>query len=192
MPIEAKSGTIVAVCRSGVKDYPKYPQAEVYVGWRGIDKDAHAGYAKRRFTKPRIFFKPNNREVSIVADEVRQAINQDLGLNIQPGGFNENLLISGLGDLGDIKGGSLMVFESGVELLITEQNSPCEKLEQFHQAKMIKATTEVDESEVRNKRGLVAVVFQMGQLRPGERFSLVEDWKYPTLDKPEPMLVPFE
>jgi MOSC domain-containing protein YiiM len=111
--------------------------------------------------------------VSLLADEVRREINGLLGLDLQPGDFNENILIAGLGDLGDLARGDVLLFSSGVVLCISEQNPPCAQLEAHGGAGLIKATSRRDEGgAIRNKRGIVATVVQTGRLSQGDTCSL--------------------
>lgn len=174
-----QEGIVIAVCKSPVREYPKFPQKRVYIGDHGVDGDAHAGIYRRSYSKP-LFFKPNDREISIVSDEVRQDINKALGLNIEPGGFNENILVSGVGELGDIPDHYRISFSSGVEMVITEQNLGCYKLNDFHRTTfMVKATMkEVEPQKFQNRRGLVTIVTQTGYLSPGDTF-LIHNRKHP-------------
>jgi hypothetical protein len=172
-----REGIIVAVCKSSERAYPKFPQERVYVSDRGIDGDAHATRFRRSFRNP-LFFKPNDREISIVSDEVRQELNEKFGLGMEPGHFNENLLISGIGDLSNYMGGERITFQSGVELVVVEQNKPCAKLSFFNR-KDLKDEL-INDDETVNRRGLVAIVTQTGYLSPGDTF-LIHNRKYPRI-----------
>lgn len=179
--MQEKEGVVVAVCKSAVRAYPKFPQDSAYICDLGIDGDAHAGIYRRSYSNP-LVFKPNDREISIVADEVRLDINKTLNLDIQPGGFNENILVSGVGELGDIPDHYRMSFSSGVELVITEQNNGCYKLNEFHMTtSLVKATMkEIEPSKFQNRRGLVAIVTKTGYLSPGDTFIL-HNRKFPII-----------
>lgn len=160
-------GEVVAVCLSDRKDFPKYPQPSVEVYTHGIRGDAHSGPRRPSHKNPKEE-KDNDRTVSLVADEVRQQVNTDLGLDIQPGGFNENILVKGLDDLGQLKGGDRLIFSTGVVLRITEQNGPCTILEAYHAgAPLITATAGKNELGEWNKRGVVATIVLTGELSPG-------------------------
>jgi MOSC domain-containing protein YiiM len=77
---------IVAVCRSERRNEPKsnVGQAELRVGW-GLVGDSHAG-------PPR----PGRWEISLLAWESVERLNQTLGLAAIPGSFAENLTTRGL------------------------------------------------------------------------------------------------
>lgn len=171
-----REGRIVAVCVGATKEFPKMPQEFVKVWEHGILGDAHSGELKPKYKHPEILI-PNDRAVSIVAEEVRNELNDALGLNIQSGGFNENILIDGLGDLSDFKGGERIVFSSGVILKVTEQNYACKKLAKFHgNNNLIAATVKKEDGNLVNKRGLIATVVKTGQLKPGDKVWL--DFQY--------------
>lgn len=124
---EINEGTVVAVCMSPVHGYPTYPQEKVTIGMQGIEGDVHSGAMRESFTKPGTQ-KPNDRPISIVAQEVMDDVNKSLGLHMQPGDFNEQVLVSGLGDLGDTPIGARVVFDSGVRLEVVDRAYPCEVL----------------------------------------------------------------
>lgn len=166
MSTEVRVGKVEAVATSPNHGFPTYPQEKVTVGSLGIEGDAHSGAMRESFTKPGTF-KANDRPISIVADEVRQEMNDTLGLNMQPGDFNEQVLVSGLGDMGDVPMGSHVVFETGVRLEVVDRAYPCTKLEAHNGAGLIQALVEKREGEIYTRRGLLARVLQEGDLQPG-------------------------
>ena len=164
---DAQTGRVVAVCVGATKAFPKVPQGRVVVGPYGIVDDAHA--VPQRSKTSADAFVSSDRAISIVGDEVRQEVNGLLGLDLQPGDFNENVLVAGLGDLGDLTPGDRLVFSGGVELQITSQNPPCEVFEEYGGTGLIKATSFKDENGViHNKHGVLALVARTGEIRPGD------------------------
>ena len=119
------TGTVVAVCSKAERGVPKIPQAVVTVGEFGIEGDFHSGLMRTRSSGEVL---PNNRHISIVAKEVFDDLNRELGTEIPEGGFGENILVEGMGNLSELKEGDMMRFSSGVELEITGQNDPCKNL----------------------------------------------------------------
>lgn len=167
-----KIGRIIAVCLSDDKAYPKFPQEKVVIGPFGIVGDAHSGEFRQSY-RDRNKLTANDRAISIVADEVRQELSQVLGVEIQPGWFNENILVSGVGDLSDLQSGDLFRFSSQVVLRVTGQNTPCEKLESFlGREGIIKALVQKQKRRILNKRGVIADVVQQGELSPSESFEI--------------------
>jgi MOSC domain-containing protein YiiM len=126
---------------------------------------------RESFTKPGTL-KPNDRPISIVADEVRQAVNETLGLNVQPGHFNEQVLVSGLGDLGDVAIGDQVHFWTGVQLEVTDKAYPCTKLEAHNGLGLIKKLVERREEGVYTRTGILAKVLQTGELQPGAGIAI--------------------
>ena len=107
---------------------------------------------------------PNSRHISIVAKEVFDDLNRELGTDIPDGGFGENILVQGMGDLSDVEDGALLRFSSGVELEVTGQNDPCKNLMVYHNQIPKRAY---------GRRGVLAIVKTTGRLKPGETVSVV-------------------
>jgi len=148
---------VVAVCLSPRSGVPKYPQPRVRVGPLGIEGDYHA---RPHLVHPKPdTARPNHRQVTIVAQEVYEALREELGIDVPPGGFAENVLVQGLGDLSDLGPGQRLRFPSGVLLEVTGQNTPCRNLARYHP---------LVPRLVYGRRGVVAVVVQTGTLAPGD------------------------
>lgn len=172
MNIESKAGKVVAVCMSPEHGYPTFPQKMVAIGLLGIDGDAHSGELRESFTKPGTF-KHNDRPISIISEEVRVWANEKLGLNMKHGDFNEQIVVKGLGDLGDIKIGSQIIFSDGVILEVVDIATPCKKLENHNGVGLIKALVEKREEGIYSKRGILCRVLRTGNLKPGEEVKVV-------------------
>ena len=155
-----KKGKIVAVCMKAERGVPKIPQPQVTVGEYGIEGDFHAGPMRTR-TDGEIL--PNTRHVTLVAKEVLDDLNRELGTDIPPDGFGENILVEGMGDLADLKEGDLIRFSSGVVLEVTGQNDPCKNLMVYNDLVPKKAY---------GRRGVLTIVKKTGKLRPGDVVSL--------------------
>jgi MOSC domain-containing protein YiiM len=149
------------VCLRNEGGVPKYPQPVVVVGQYGIEGDWHAGPMRTRSNGEVV---PNTRHISLVAKEVFDDLNRELGTDIPQGGFGENILVQGMGDLSDIGEGDLLRFSSGVELAVTGQNDPCRNLMVYH--KQIP-------KQSYGRRGVLAVVKTTGRLKPGDTVSVV-------------------
>lgn len=98
------------------------------------------------------------------------------GIDIQPGDFNEQVLVSGMGDLSDVKIGARVVFDSGVELEVVEPAFPCARLETHNKAPgMIRAlTVPQEEGKTLSRRGLLTRVLQVGDLEPGMELNIIQ------------------
>jgi MOSC domain-containing protein YiiM len=154
-------GTVVAVCLRKEGGVPKYPQSEVVVGEYGIEGDWHSGPMRTRSNGEVL---PNTRHVTLVAKEVFDDLNRELGTDIPHGGFGENILVEGMGDLGTIAEGDMLRFSSGVELEVTGQNDPCKNLMVYHNQVPKKAY---------GRRGVLTVVKKTGRIRPGDTLEVL-------------------
>jgi MOSC domain-containing protein YiiM len=154
-------GTVVAVCLRKEGGVPKFPQSEVVVGEYGIEGDWHSGPMRTRSNGEVL---PNTRHVTLVAKEVFDDLNRELGTDIPHGGFGENILVEGMGDLGTIAGGDVLRFSSGVELEVTGQNDPCKNLMVYHNQVPKKAY---------GRRGVLTVVKTTGRIRPGDTLEVL-------------------
>jgi MOSC domain-containing protein YiiM len=155
------TGTVVAVCLRKEGGVPKYPQHEVIVGEYGIEGDWHSGPMRTRSNGEVV---PNTRHVSLVAKEVFDDLNRELGTDIPHGGFGENILVEGMGDLGSIAEGDVLRFSSGVELEVTAQNDPCKNLMVYH--------NQIPKLSY-GRRGLLAVVRATGRVKAGDTVSVL-------------------
>lgn len=166
-----KIGSVHAVLKSPNHGYPTYSQDAVEIKSDGIDGDAHSGPLRKSYRNPGTL-KPNDRPISIVAKEVIDEMWEKFGLTrtMKPGGFNEQIVVEGLGDLADAGEGDTLLFEGGVMLEIVEGAMPCNQLNEFHGEPMLaKALAEVQpDGTVHTKRGALAKVLIPGMLMPGE------------------------
>ncbi|MBI3421278.1 MAG: sulfurase [Candidatus Sungbacteria bacterium] len=165
--MDTRTGTVVALCISPKGGVPKYPQEEVIVSW-GFPGDFHSGPTRiSRRTRQLVF---NDRQLSIVAQELYDQLGVELGVTLKAGDFAENITTKGLGDLSDLAEGDLLIIDGvdGVVLLrVTEQNIPCDNLLKYHELMMEKSY---------GKRGVLAVVHAGAgvYLRPGARIHVVK------------------
>ena len=139
---------------------PKYPQEEIVVGAYGVDGDYHAG---RISTHGSSAGKPNDRQVSIVSQEVYDLLTDALDVGIEPGAFGENMLVQGLGDLSELATGDVLRIGDRVAIRVTEQNKPCSNLD-YIDKNVLKACV--------GKRGVVGTVISTGKVRPGDEVSI--------------------
>lgn len=171
MSVESKSGKVVAVCMSSEHGFPTYPQDFVVIGVLGIEGDAHSGELRESFTKPGTL-KPNDRPISIVSEEVRVWVNENLELDMKHGDFNEQIVVEGMGDLGDIEVGTVVTFDNGITLEVVDHAYPCKKLEDHNGSGLIKALAEKTENGVYSRRGILCKVLNGGELKSGVGVSL--------------------
>ena len=139
---------IIAVCISGRKGIRKHPvpSLELRVG-QGILGDAHAGNW--------------HRQVSLLAQESIDTMT-DLGLNLTPGDFAENIVVRGM-DLKALPVGT--VVRAGTALLaVTQIGKECHNDCAIKQAvgKCVMPT-----------EGIFAVVLKDGAVKPGDTLERI-------------------
>lgn len=130
------------------------------IGDYGVEGDYHSGPTRVNGDGETV---PNQRQVTVVAAEAVEAVAAALSVEIPHGGLGENVLVRGLGELGDVEPGHRIIFGSGVELEVTGQNDPCANLSVYHPR---------TPKELYGRRGLLTVVATPGTLRPGDSVSI--------------------
>ncbi len=153
-------GEVVAVCSSPRGGVPKRPRERIVLTAYGVDGDYHAGPTR---VNRRGETEPNRRQVTVVSAEVIEALERELGCAIPRGGFGENILVRGLGDLAWLEEGDVLEFGGGAAIEITGHNNPCANLQIWH-PDMVKAAY--------GRRGVLAVVTRTGSVAPGERVTV--------------------
>ncbi len=92
-----------------------------------------------------------------MAKEVVDDLNHRLAVSIPPGGFGENILVEGIGNLSNLAPGDLILLGNGILVEVTEQNAPCANLKIWH--KLLP-------KESMGRHGIVGIVKKGGVLRP--------------------------
>ena len=105
----------------------------------------------------------NNRQETIVSNEILKLINETIGEKLFPGSLGENILVEGLGYLEDIENGSKIKFGNNVILEITDQNQPCSTLNSIDK-RILKL--------IIGKRGLLAKVINTGMIKKGDKVQI--------------------
>ncbi|MFL5733965.1 MAG: MOSC domain-containing protein [Chloroflexia bacterium] len=165
-----KVGKVLAVCYSEelIDGVGKHPHVSGEVTKLGIPGDRHYGETRN---SSRLGIIPNDRPITIVGIEAAVEVCERLGIPlIPPGGLGENVLIEGMGDLGDIEPGDRVRFlgaegsEPSVVLVVTLQNEPCANLKIYH-----KLMTK----ELYGRRGVICLVEKEGTVQAGDRVELL-------------------
>lgn len=137
-------GTVVSINTRGMRPEGsphlpfKLPSGNGRLGQYGFKGDYHNQPLKRDFKNPGKFLPNTDRHVSVVALEVIDALNQELGLNMGPGTLGENLTVRGLGDLSDIADGARLVVINAhngapvCTLRVCAEIKPCKNLTLIH------------------------------------------------------------
>ncbi len=144
---------VVAVSLSPAKGRAKENQSQIkLITDYGVERDAHAGAP--------------GRQVSLLALESIQKM-QDLGVEVSPGAFAENITTLGI-ELTKLKVGDILQIGGQVLLQISQLGKVC------HQRCAI--YYQVGDC-VMPREGVFAVVLRGGVIQPGDGICLkVDDW----------------
>jgi len=155
------AGKVIALYISVSKELRKVPRDNVGVYHYGFVGDRHAGVLRKNSKGAEEL---NDRQVSILAKEVVDTLNRDLGIAVPPGGLGENILVEGMGDLSQCKGGEYLKFGSGVILEVKGQNQPCAAINRYH-PQLVK--------RIYGRRGIVTIVRRPGIITTGESVEVL-------------------
>ncbi|MBI4774845.1 MAG: MOSC domain-containing protein [Deltaproteobacteria bacterium] len=145
---------VIAVCVSKHKGTIKTPveAAELTVE-HGISGDAHAG--------------PWHRQLSLLAMESIQKM-KDLGLEVEPGSFAENVTTEGL-DLVSLPIGTRLRIGNGAVVEITQIGKECHtRCAIYYRAGDC----------VMPKEGVFARIIEGGRIQPGDRILVLNDGEH--------------
>ena len=144
------TGTIRAVCISEKKGQQKHPVDRVVLRPRhGIDGDAHAG--------------DWHRQVSLLAKESVDRLQEKISIRLFPGAFAENVLCEGL-ELSKLPVGTRLKVGSAL----------CEVTQIGKECHADWAIRQQAGDCVMPREGIFAVVLEEGEAKPGDRVVIVE------------------
>ena len=144
------TGTIRAVCISEKKGQQKHPVDRVVLRPRhGIDGDAHAG--------------DWHRQVSLLAKESVDRLQEKISIRLFPGAFAENVLCEGL-ELSKLPVGTRLKVGSAL----------CEVTQIGKECHADCAIRQQAGDCVMPREGIFAVVLEEGEAKPGDRVVIVE------------------
>jgi MOSC domain-containing protein YiiM len=152
MDIRGKIVSINVSEKTGTKKTPT-ECAEIAEDF-GILGDAHAGNKKTEL---------KHRQVSLLTTDSIKKIS-DMGLDVSPGDFAENLTIEGI-EISSLPIGTTLSFEDGVILEVTQIGKECHKRCKIYQA--------VGDC-VMPKEGVFARVITGGSIKKGDIFNIAE------------------
>lgn len=178
------SARVVAVSRDQMHRFSKVPVERIeLVAGLGIVGDAHAGtLVQHRSRVRRDPNQPNLRQVHLIQVELL-AEARETGYELSPGDLGENILTAGV-DLLTLPTGTLLRIGDAV-LRLTGLRNPCAQINQFRPGllKVVLATedgtprdkpapatgsADARSTRVVRKAGVMAVVEQGGEVRPGQ------------------------
>jgi MOSC domain-containing protein YiiM len=166
------AAAVVAVSRNDIHAVSKQncDSITLLVGL-GVEGDAHAGATvQHRSRVARDPSQPNLRQVHLIHSELHDEL-RDAGFHVAPGQMGENVTTRGV-DLLALPAGTRLRLGDHALVEITGLRNPCKQLEGI-QAGLMVATLDRDENgELVRKAGVMAMVLEAGQVRPGDAVAV--------------------
>lgn len=159
---------MVAVSRSPSHSFSK-ANADVIrlIAGRGVEGDAHAGAAvKHRSRVARDPRQPNLRQVHLLHAELFEELGR-AGFELGPGRMGENVTTRGL-DLLALPAGARLRLGSEAVVEVTGLRNPCAQLDGLRPGLMAATLARDAAGGLVRKAGVMAVVLQGGEVRPGD------------------------
>jgi MOSC domain-containing protein YiiM len=163
-----ENGIVTAVSASATHTMGKPNQVCIrLLRGLGVEGDAHLGETvKHRSRVARDPSQPNLRQVHLIHAELHDEL-RGAGFEVSPGQMGENVTTQGVDLLGLPVGACLRLGDSAL-VEITGLRNPCKQLEEI-QPGLMGATLGRDErDELVRKAGVMAVVLEGGDVRPGD------------------------
>lgn len=163
------TGTVVAVSRSASNGPLKANRDSIrLLPGLGVEDDVHMGetvmHRSRRRRDPTL---PNLRQVHLIHAELHDEL-AGRGFAVAPGQMGENVTTRGMDLLALPAGARLHLGTGGAVVEVTGLRNPCSQLDGI-QPGLMQATLDRDEDgELVRKAGVMAVVLEGGEVRPGD------------------------
>lgn len=162
------AATVLAVHVSAGHTFSK-PSAEairLLVGL-GVEGDAHAGTTVQHLSRvrrgPSV---PNLRQVHLMHVELFEEL-AEAGYAIDPGDLGENVTTQGI-DLLRLPTGTRLRLGSDAIVELTGLRTPCSQLDGFQPGLMKATLGRADDGSLIRKTGVMGVVIESGEVRPGD------------------------
>ena len=165
-------GEVVAVARKKAHGPRKVPQLSIrLVENLGVEGDAHAGVTVMHRSRRRQFpDMPNLRQVHLLHEALFAELAAQ-GYALEPGVMGENVTTRGLDLLALPQGARLRLGETAL-LELTGLRNPCLQLEKIQPGLMAACLGRGPDGEPVRKAGVMAIVLQGGDVRPGDVISV--------------------
>jgi MOSC domain-containing protein YiiM len=156
---------VIAVHRSATHTFSKLTVPDIrLIAGIGVAGDAHAGETVRH--RSRTQPAPNLRQVHLLATELHDELRAS-GFRVRPGEMGENITTSGV-DLLTLSAGTLLRLGDRAVVEVTGLRNPCRQLNDFQPGLMAALVFRDDQGQVVRRAGVMAVVREGGEVRPGD------------------------
>lgn len=133
----------------------------------GVEGDAHAGVTVRHRSRVRKDpTQPNLRQVHLIHAELLDELSSK-GFSVRPADLGENILTRGL-DVLKLPRGTRLHLGAQAVVEVTGLRNPCAQIENFQPGLLAAVLGRDEQGEVAFKAGIMGVVVQGGEVRPGD------------------------
>jgi MOSC domain-containing protein YiiM len=163
-----ETARVIAVHRSTGHSFSKYAEdAITLVAGFGVEGDAHAGATvKHRSRVARDPSQPNLRQVHLIHAELfDELVARDHA--VFPGEMGENVTTRGI-DLLALPAGTRLRLGPAALVEITGLRNPCSQIDRFQPGLTAAVLDRDARGELVRKAGVMAVVLEGGEVRPGD------------------------
>ena len=162
------SGRVEAVSRSPKHSFTKAPQLSIrLLTGLGIEGDSHAGEKVKHRSRARFNPSlPNLRQVHLIQAELHDEL-RTRGFRITPGEMGENVTTRGI-DLLALPDGTHLALGEEAVVKLTGLRNPCVQLDRHQEGLMAAVLDKMPDGGLIRKAGVMAVVIQGGEVRPGD------------------------
>ena len=137
----------------------------------GVDGDAHAGVTvKHRSRVRRDPSQPNLRQVHLMHSELHDEL-RSAGFPVGSGDLGENVTTRWV-DLLALPAGTLLRLGSSAVVEVTGLRNPCVQIDRFAPGLLARVVGRDVDGAVVRRAGIMAVVVEGGQVRPGDRVGI--------------------
>ena len=166
------SGEVLAVSAKSGHGVDKTNRGVIrLLAGQGVEGDAHCGaMVKHRSRWRRDPTQPNIRQVHLLHAELFDEL-AGQGFAVTPGLMGENITTRGI-DLLGLPTGAILRVGAAAEVRVTGLRNPCYQLDQLQRGLMAACLERRGDDLVR-KAGVMGVVLTGGEVRAGDRISVV-------------------
>lgn len=166
------SAIITAVACSAGHTMQKPTQNRIRLLARlGVEGDAHLGETvQHRSRVARDPTQPNLRQIHLIHSELHDEL-RERGFDLEAGEMGENITTRGIDLLGLPTGARLRLGATAV-VEITGLRNPCQQLDRLRPQLMAAVLGRDAKGELVRKGGVMAVVLEGGEIRPGDAIEI--------------------
>ena len=167
------AGTVEGVGRSPRHSFHKDAQHSIrLLAGLGVEGDAHAGATVKHRSRARFNpTLPNLRQVHLIHGELHDQLRAG-GFDVASGQLGENVTTRGI-DLLQLPTGTRLRLGADAVVELTGLRNPCVQLDRFQSGLMEAVLEKTPEGALIRKAGVMAIVLEAGDVRPGDLVRVI-------------------